>query len=213
MSVVNLPLSLMRHLAITFLNDLSEVHGNAGSNDFDLKAIVPDVTQRVELMRVFHNLNGDPESFEADVASGRTFDTVHDSCLLAIVQEWMKRIMDVRHSSLVPPSKRNMGTENFDGVNFLVDTQVRMSCLMRDKGVDNAEMARRLDMTERQVHNLLETTSRMTVSMLGRMFSVLDEVGEVTSPGVARMLNEPWEAEAWARTQAMFGSGTEGISV
>jgi hypothetical protein len=80
----------MKALTLRFLDELSNMQSNAGCNDFELSEVVPDVEERRALMKKFHEINGDPESFEEDLRCGATFDFVSDFCLTAVIGNWIE---------------------------------------------------------------------------------------------------------------------------
>lgn len=89
-SSVRMPPSYKK-LLLQFLEDLGDIQGNAGCNDFDLKAFVPDIEERRAIMKAFHEYNGDPECFEEDLARGRDFSCVADFCLIGLLKDWIQK--------------------------------------------------------------------------------------------------------------------------
>ncbi len=55
-----------RKLISALLELASDQFSNHGCNDFDLAAILPNVEDRRELMRKYHEHNGDPEEFDPE---------------------------------------------------------------------------------------------------------------------------------------------------
>jgi len=56
----------------------------ASCNDFNLAALMPDRTERLEFVKALHEWNGDPEEFDPK----RDYKIVHDSLVLGYL--WQK---------------------------------------------------------------------------------------------------------------------------
>ena len=80
--------------------------------------------------------------------------------------------------------------------NFLADVQLRLITLMDVKGVTRAELAQRLRVNRSRVTQMLGARSNLTVATLGRVFDALDEVPELTSPTIQKVILQTREIDA-----------------
>ena len=61
-------------LASHLLRMAADEFGNHGCNDFNLEEVMPDEQERRDLMKLYHEMNGDPEEFNPKSSYKYTFD-------------------------------------------------------------------------------------------------------------------------------------------
>lgn len=78
---------LEKKLAARLLDIASDQFSNHGCNDFDLKAVMPNVKDRRALAMSMHEDNGDPEEFDPKCS----YDNMPDWWLMSYLSQKLKR--------------------------------------------------------------------------------------------------------------------------
>ena len=60
-------------LLVALLRRIADYFGRRIHDDIDLAALVPSLEGRREMMRLYHEWNGDPEAFSEDEAAGQQY--------------------------------------------------------------------------------------------------------------------------------------------
>ncbi len=68
---------------VELLQIASDQLGYNACNDFELHEIIPDVKERREMMRDYHEYNGSTEGFLHDDACGDQFEHAYDYALMS----------------------------------------------------------------------------------------------------------------------------------
>ena len=84
--------SVLVKIADNLLEELSDMQGNAGCNDYNLARLVPDAENRRELIKEFNRLNGSPEDFFEDMKSDKNFSYCMDFMMTYVIKEWLKSL-------------------------------------------------------------------------------------------------------------------------
>lgn len=79
--------------------------------------------------------------------------------------------------------------------NFIVSTQIKVLALMKDEGVSRADLARRLRVSRSRVTQLFGDRPNLTAETIARLFFVLGDTAEVTSPKVQAILRHYEDSE------------------
>lgn len=78
-------------LLIELLEMASNEFGNHGCNDFELAKFVPDLEERRQLIKAFHDYNGDPEEFVEDEKYREQYTWFHDFALMGFLADKIKQ--------------------------------------------------------------------------------------------------------------------------
>ena len=90
---------LEKKLAALLLEIAAEEFCNHGCNDFELKRFVPDLKQRRQLVKEYHEWNGDPEEYDPEAK----YEYFPDFALMSYLAD--KLIKTWNHSNrLTPPT-------------------------------------------------------------------------------------------------------------
>lgn len=78
---------------------------NQGCGDFDLDKLVPDLAERQAFMKAYHQWNGDPEEYEADVGRGDQFRWWDSGAAFGL---FMGMFLDAMEAAGVEDKSQNM---------------------------------------------------------------------------------------------------------
>ena len=81
-------------LLVELLELAENEFSNHGCNDFELFKCIPDLEKRRELIKAYHEWNGDPETFEEDTVIPKSYEYFYDYALMGYLAHKVKEQLE-----------------------------------------------------------------------------------------------------------------------